>query len=91
MACVVSLCVVPERGRSSAVSESDAVSCCPQNDRYRLLYGYIGLALGFGVTALLIIIFRRTAWVTSTTERNAKARRPKIERVNATEVKEEKL
>ena len=27
---------------------------------YRLLYGYIGLALGFGVTALLIIIFTRS-------------------------------
>jgi membrane protease YdiL (CAAX protease family) len=26
---------------------------------YRLLYGYMGLALGFGVTAMLIIIFTR--------------------------------
>jgi hypothetical protein len=26
---------------------------------YRLFYGYMGLALGFGVTAMLIIIFTR--------------------------------
>jgi hypothetical protein len=31
----------------------------PKMTDYRLLYGYIGLALGFGVTALLIIILTR--------------------------------
>jgi hypothetical protein len=31
----------------------------PKMTDYRLLYGYIGLALGFGVTAPLIIILTR--------------------------------
>jgi hypothetical protein len=31
----------------------------PKMTDYRLLYGYIGLALGFGVTAMFIIIFTR--------------------------------
>jgi hypothetical protein len=35
------------------------LSCSLKMTDYRLLYGYIGLALGFGVTALLIITFTK--------------------------------
>ena len=51
----------------------------------------IGLPLGFGATALLIIIFTKGRLRYQRSARNTKGRRPKIEKVNATKVNEENL
>jgi hypothetical protein len=51
----------------------------------------IGLPLGFGVTALLIIIFTKGRVSYQRSARNANIRRPMIEKVNANKVKEENL
>jgi hypothetical protein len=57
----------------------------PKMTDYRLWYGYIGLALGFGVAALLIIIFTTRRLGYQHCRADAKARSRKM-KVNGTKV-----
>jgi hypothetical protein len=63
-----------KRVANGRVSQRDPVAAvsCTKLTNYGFLYGYLGLIIGFGVTALSLILFTRRRLVTNTTDQKTR-------------------